>query len=72
MGGKYRKFYKIINIMGLRETKIGKTIIVAQTTYYVYSSKEKRDIDEYYLCTSSAKKIRDVKKQLKEQQEKNT
>lgn len=50
----------------LKETKIGEVVIVAQTTYYVYESPEKRDKDEFFLCTSDAKKIRDLKKDLKE------
>lgn len=50
----------------LKETKIGEVVIVAQTTYYVYESPEKRNKDEYFLCTSDAKKIRDLKKDLKE------
>jgi hypothetical protein len=50
----------------LKETKIGGIVIVAQTTYYVYESPEKRKKDEFFLCTSDAKKIRDLKKKLKE------
>jgi hypothetical protein len=50
----------------LKETKIGEVVIVAQTTYYVYETPEKRKKDEFYLCTSDAKKIRSLKKTLKE------
>jgi len=50
----------------VKETKIGEVVIVAQTTYYVYETQEKRDKDEFYLCTSDEKKIRGMKKLLKE------
>jgi hypothetical protein len=50
----------------LKETKIGEVVIVAQTTYYVYESQEKRDKDEFYLCTSNEKQIRSLKKKLNE------
>jgi hypothetical protein len=50
----------------VKETKIGEVVIVTQTKYYVYETQEKRDKDEYFLCTSDAKKIRRMKKQLKE------
>jgi hypothetical protein len=50
----------------VKETKIGEVVVVAQTTYYVYESQEKRDKDEYYLCTSDARHIRRLKKMLKE------
>jgi hypothetical protein len=49
----------------LKETKIGEVIVVAQTTYYVYETQAKRDKDEYYLCTSDEKQIRNMKKKLK-------
>lgn len=50
----------------IKETKIGNVIIVAQTTYYVYESQEKRDKDEFYLTTSDQKVIRSLKKRVKE------
>jgi hypothetical protein len=50
----------------LKETKIGEVVIVAQTTYYVYESQEKREKDEFYLCTSNEKQIRRMKKALKD------
>jgi single-stranded DNA-binding protein len=49
----------------LKETKIGEVVIVAQTTYYVYETQEKREKDEFYLCTSNEKQIRNLKKNLK-------
>jgi hypothetical protein len=50
----------------IKETNVGGVVIVAQTTYYVYESLEKLKKDEYYLCTSDVKKIRKLKKQLKD------
>jgi hypothetical protein len=50
----------------LKESKIGEVVIVAQTTYYVYETQEKREKDEYFMCTSDAKRIRSLKKKLKE------
>lgn len=49
----------------IKEVKIGEVIIVAQTTYYVYDNQNKRDKDEFYLCTSDEKVIRDMKKRAK-------
>ena len=37
----------------LKETKIGDTIFVEQTTYYIYASEEDRKNDHYSICTSS-------------------
>jgi hypothetical protein len=49
-------------VMGLKETKIGDIIIVAQTTYYVYRSAEDRVADKFFVCTSDKKVISALKK----------
>jgi len=49
----------------IKETKIGNTIIVEHTTYYVYQSENAHKNDNYYFCTSDRKKINEVKRQLR-------
>lgn len=49
----------------LKEEKIGEVVIVAQTTFYVYESEEKRKKDEFYVCTSDIKVIQNIRKQAK-------
>lgn len=49
----------------IKETKVGELVIVAQTTYYVYKNKEKREKDEFSICTSDVRVINDIIKKNK-------
>lgn len=49
----------------IKETKIGNAVIVEQTTFYYYPSKEDQKNDNYSFCTSDRKKINEVKRQLR-------
>jgi len=49
----------------IKEEKIGKRIFIAQTTYYIYDSEEKRQNDYAFLRTSDKKLFESYKKQTR-------
>jgi hypothetical protein len=48
----------------LEEIKIGEVVVLAQITFYVYANQEKRDKDEYFLCTSDKECVYNTIKQM--------